>query len=92
MSGWNDPVDDLEWYRRLRDAYSELVRYGEGKEHVDRLWFEERRRNVRLLEEIRHVRSIASSIGTMAGSIPVSHLEKLFGMLEEHDKEMEMPF
>jgi hypothetical protein len=92
VSAWVEGTSELEWYRRVRDAYSAVVEYGEVNQHLDELWLKERRRNNALLEEVRHVRSVAVSIGTMTGSIPVEHLKQLFALLEQHDKEMEEPF
>lgn len=92
MSAWVEGTTELEWYTRMRDAYAAVVEYGQINQHLDELWLKERRRNNALLEETRHVKAIADSIGTMSGSIPVEHLKGLFEMLAQHDKEMEEPF
>jgi len=92
MNHWNEPEPELDQYRRLRDAYTTLVSYGEMYEHMEKLWMDERRRSNALLEEAREIRMKVQSVGTMTGSIPVSSLGGLLELLEQHDREMEMPF
>jgi hypothetical protein len=92
MSAWTEGPSELEWYRRMRDCYTEIVAAWETNEHLERLWLEERRRSKALLKEVEEIRRAALSIGEDPVMIPYVHLIGLFDILEEHEREMEMPF
>jgi hypothetical protein len=92
MSRWSEPTPELEWQRRMRDLYTDLVNVSEECERLDELWLSERRRNNAFLEEAREIRTKVQSVGTMTGSIPLAAVAGLLELLEQHDKEMAMPF